>query len=235
MAPQGVAVITGGTKGLGRALSLRFGRAGYSVVAIFHSDDPAARNLERELQGAGISGLALRHDVATEGLAAKLAAVPGFADATSYTLIHAACAPFSPKPLHLLGQELEEQFRTAVVGGLLTAQAMLRFMVRRKRGTIVEILSTAVGDTAPKGFLAYVSAKYALLGLSKCLDAEYAHLGIRVLTVSPGFMNTSLTAGWDPSLRAAIAAHQGGAEDPAHVADRIYRLVSRDSPLVASE
>lgn len=129
--------------------------------------------------------------------------------------------------MHLLKwDDFQDSFEVAVKGVWLYTRSVIRPMLKARRGNIVNVLTTAVEGIPPKGFAAYVTAKCALQGLTRALASEYAHRGIRVFSVSPGFMETSLTAGWDQRLKAAMSnASATGAQSPMYVAENIRKLV----------
>jgi NAD(P)-dependent dehydrogenase (short-subunit alcohol dehydrogenase family)/acyl dehydratase len=214
------AVVTGGTQGLGRALTLAFGTAGYEVLALYQRDTHAARLLEAELTAAGIVGRTVQHDVTHDDF-------PEVPTGKQLVLINNAAAYFEPKPLHLIAwEEMERSLVVALKGSFVACRALLRPMLKAGGGTIVNVLSSAVHFT-PKGFAAYIPAKLALQGLTRSLAAEYAQRGLRVFSVSPGFMDTRLTSGWSPQLRAAMRAAAPMRTTETY-ADSILKLVLRN-------
>jgi 3-oxoacyl-[acyl-carrier protein] reductase len=217
------AVITGATKGLGRATSVAFANAGYRVVGLYSTDDDAANKLRDNLQGTGAEVILLKHDVTAE--AGNLWLRPEIAQASDLVLINNACAPFSPSPFHLLSwSQWEEGLNVGLKGSWLCSMGALKPMLRGNGGTIVNVLSNVVHGLPPKGFSAYVTVKYAIRGLTMALASEYSARGIRIFSVSPRFMHTTLTSGWDPSTLASIRA-DGPIDDPSEVAIRILSLV----------
>jgi 3-oxoacyl-[acyl-carrier protein] reductase len=219
-----LAVVTGGTKGLGREISLAFGRAGYDVLALYASDRAAADELTAAFAQAGIQGSAVQHDITSTD--AAIWSRPEIAEAEKIVLIHNACAPFSPTPLHQLPwAEFEQNFNVAVKGGWACSQALLRPMIKKGGGTIVNVLTSALEGSSPKGFSAYLTAKHALRGLTLAQASEFSARGIRVFTVSPGYMDTALTARWDDRLRDSIRSNSSRITDPAIAAARIVALV----------
>ena len=222
-------VITGGTRGMGKETALAFARAGYFVVALYRSDELAAGQLRDALVEAGALGCVLRHDVTSEEDGAVWNR-PEIQEAENLTLIHNACAFFSPRPLHQLRwYEVEAGLDVAVKGGWLCAQALIRLMVRSGRGTIVNVLTAALDGIPPKGFADYIIAKHALRGLTLALASEFSSRGVRVFTVSPGFMETSLTAQWDARLREAVREGSARITDPAAAGRRIMELVENET------
>ena len=219
-----LAVITGGTRGLGRALSLAAARAGMDVLAVYRSNESAAQALLQE--GVGLPGRiqCVRHDLAGPDFPAP----PGTG---SLVFIHAAAAPFRPSSLHLLANEdFQEQWRTAVLGLVNGLRALLRPMVRAGGGTVVIVLTSALDEAPPKGFAAYSAAKAALRELARSLGAEYSAQGVRTLCDSPGFMETGFTAAWGERFCDAVRTNQaGGALEPEAVAARIWQLINDPS------
>jgi 3-oxoacyl-[acyl-carrier protein] reductase len=218
------AIITGGTKGLGREAVLAFGRAGYCVLALYSSDESAARELMAVLAETKIHGHVLRHDVRSEEMSTW--GIPEIQEADSLTLVHNACPAFSPAPMNQLNwRDFESNFLVAVKGAWQCTQPLLRLMLRRGHGSIVSILSSAAEGAPPKGFAAYVTAKHALQGFTLALAAEYAPRGLRVFSVSPGYMETSLTQQWDSRWREVIRHNSIRVTVPAEAAARIVALV----------
>jgi 3-oxoacyl-[acyl-carrier protein] reductase len=218
------AIITGGTKGLGREIALAFGRAGYCVIALYSSDTIAAQELAEVLSVAKMSGLVLRHDVRSDEL--SLWSRPEIQGADSLTLVNNACAAFSPKPMHLLcWDDFENNFLVAVKGAWSCTQPLIRLMIKKGQGSIVNVLTSALEGAPPKGFAAYLTAKYALQGFTLALAAEYAARDIKIFSVSPGYMETPLTAQWDLRLRETIRENSSRITNPAEAAGRIVDLV----------
>jgi 3-oxoacyl-[acyl-carrier protein] reductase len=222
MSPHTV-IITGATKGLGRATALAFAQAGHRVIGLYFVDEAAAEKLRSELQSFGGGSFVVRHNVSTEN--AALWSRPEIQQAESLVLINNACAPFTPQPFHLLRwEDFESGLSVVLKGSWLCSRALLRQMARAKCGTIVNVLTTALHGLPPKGFAAYAAAKHSLRGLTLALAAEYAAKGVRIFSVSPGFMSTAFTAGWDARLINAIRA-SAPMSDPADAAQRIWELV----------
>lgn len=216
-------IITGGTKGLGREVSLAFGRAGCFVIALYAGDQAAAREWELAFAQDKLAGVAVQHDVGAED--ATVWSRPEITEADDLTLIHNACAPFNPQPMHLLTwQDFEKNHRVAVKGAWQCSQPLIRLMLKKKRGTIITVLTAAVEGNPPKGFAAYVTAKHALRGFTLALAAEYAPRGLKIFSVSPGYMETTLTGQWDERLRQGIRDSAERLTRPPAAAERIMEL-----------
>jgi 3-oxoacyl-[acyl-carrier protein] reductase len=204
-------VVTGGTKGLGRAVSLAFAHAGYEVLALYRTDDVAAEALALELAARGHCGRCIRHDVSA---GAPTLAEPAHWDAI--TVVNGAWPAFEPQPFHLTGwAEVERAIQVGVGGAYHIIQSLLPPMVRAKRGTIVNILTTAIHEPLSSGFAGYVVAKQALRGLTMALAAEYGGRGVRSFSVSPPYMETPLTAAWNERLKALLGAQHAEVDEVA--------------------
>ncbi len=218
-------VITGATKGLGRALSVVFAEVGHEVIGIYRADTESARTLELEFEARGWKGTFIEQDIREEGEWPRFAELLRDQQPRQYVLIANACLPFVPKPLHLIEwSEILDQVNVNLKGTFLLAKQMIPHMVRARQGTIVSVLSTAL-DPPAKGFAAYVAAKSALDGLTKSIAAEYGPRGIRVFSVSPGLMDTTFLSGWSEHLISALNARDGGLQQPDEVARAIFDLV----------
>lgn len=227
-------IVSGGTKGLGRETALAFGRAGYAVLALYSSDEVAAQEFLKDVAAEKISGLALRHDVRSEETA--IWSRPEIQEAESLTLVNNACATFSPTPMHQLSwQDFEKNFLVAVKGAWGCSQPLIRLMIKNGRSSIVNVLTSAIEGSPPKGFAAYLTAKYALQGFTLALAAEYGARGIKIFSVSPGYMETSLTELWDSRWREAIRANSGRTTLPTKAAGLIVSLVEDNTVLGRGE
>lgn len=218
-----VAVITGATKGLGRELSLTFAEAGYEIIGLYRSDSASAEAVESKFRAAGYQGSFIKQDITKDGKWNEFDETIKLNGGKRFTLIANACTPFAPKPFHLIDWlEVFEQVNVNVKGTFLTFKKMLPFMVKARAGDVISVLTAAL-NPPPKGFAAYVTAKSALEGMTKAIAAEYVSKGLRVFSVSPGFMETSLTEGWSEHLKASI--YDGdNARQPAEIARAVFDL-----------
>lgn len=188
-----VAIITGGSRGLGLALAHRFGRAGLKLVL-------AARN-EDELELAR-DGLLRSRDVRNEDDILLVGCdvtdsdqAAGLIDAALRTFGRLDClinnagiievGPVEDQPVEAYDRAMQTNFFAA----LHTIHAALPYLLRRGAGSIVNIAS--IGGKIPvPHLLPYVASKFALTGFSEGLHAELRHKGVRVTTVCPGLMRT---------------------------------------------
>jgi 3-oxoacyl-[acyl-carrier protein] reductase len=196
-----VAVVTGASRGLGRACAIALAEGGWTVAIGYRTDEAAAKETLAALEAAGTAGLAV------------------FLDTTDETSVHEAFrrvtdevgnvtglvnnAGFSQDGL-LLKYPMDAYDRTMatnVRGAFLCSQAAMRGMLRKKWGRIVN-MSSAIALRGNPGQTAYAASKTALVGLTTSLAREVAIKGITVNAVCPGLVDTDMTSHLDEKARA---------------------------------
>jgi NAD(P)-dependent dehydrogenase (short-subunit alcohol dehydrogenase family) len=229
---ESIAVVTGGTKGLGRAVSLALAARGYRVVALYLSDGQAAHDLDVLARATNASISCRRCDLTREE--------PVITEAGQaverLVVVHSAAVPFVPAPIHLTGNdEVIRHWEVAVKGLLACVRPLLRVLSATAGSTVVGISSrAAVGGAAPTpGFAGYAAAKAAMTMLIGGLAREYGKRGLRTFCFAPGFMPTDLTAAWPDALRERAAA--SGQTTPELAAARIVGLIHDPSIPAAGE
>ncbi len=211
-----VVLVTGSTRGIGRAVAELFAREGARVGVTGRSLE-AAENAAAEVGG---ETLPLELDVSDPDSVARavdrIAKTWGGVD----VLVNNAGITRDQVALRLKLEDWEAVLATDLTGAFLCAKACLRHMVRARRGTIVNV-SSVVGSVGNPGQAAYCAAKAGLEGLTRSLAREYANRGIRVNAVAPGFIDTDMTAALGEAVREGLVAQVpmarlGTPEDVAH-------------------
>jgi len=200
-----VAVVTGGARGIGRAISLRLAREGAAVV-VGDLDTAGVGSVAAEIRAAGGRGVGLRADVTVRSDAGRLvdAALSSFG---GLDLLVNNAGILRVAPLLETDEELwDRTFEVNVKGMLFCSQAAARQMIAQGRGgRIINAASGAAkfGPALPIG--AYATSKHAVLGLTRCLAVELAPHGILVNCYCPGIVDTPM---WDVIDR-EVAAIRG--------------------------
>ncbi len=216
-------LISGGTKGLGAAISKRFSQE-YLVTALYRTDEQAAKMLQQRDKIRCV-----RHDITLAPYA-----MPPMNSEDELVVIHNAAARFIPTPMHLSDlNQYRAQWDVAIGGAHNLIYPCLRQLVNVSRGTVIAVLTSAVVGLPPKGFAPYTSAKQALKGFIESVSVEFGGRGVRSFSVSPGFMDTEMTQAWDERMRHSVGA--GNILTTEHAADRIYQLAHEDSTKAAGE
>jgi 3-oxoacyl-[acyl-carrier protein] reductase len=195
-----VAVVTGASRGIGRACSIALAEAGWTVAVGYRSDEAAAKSVLDALEAAGTPGMTVFLDTTDE--ASVTEAFRRVTDEAGNVTGLVNNAGFSQDGL-LIKYSMETYDRvmaTNVKGSFLCAQAAMRGMLREKWGRIVNV-SSAVALHGNAGQTVYAASKTALLGLTKSLAREIATKGVTVNAICPGLVDTEMTSHLDDQAR----------------------------------
>ncbi|MEU4831883.1 SDR family oxidoreductase [Streptosporangium sp. NPDC023615] len=228
--PEGrAAVVTGGSRGIGRAIVERLARDGVDVVFSYARDAAAAADVERTVKEAGGSARAVQADLTEPGAAERLMETAGELLGGLDILVNNASPFLAPTPL---AETTEEHYDHAMAVNAKSVFLTIRHAARHMRdgGRIVNI-STVNTARAAHGSASYVASKGALEQLTAVAARELGVRGITANTVSPGATDTELLHATNPAqmldqLVAMTPLGRLGA--PADVADVVAFLVSED-------
>jgi NAD(P)-dependent dehydrogenase (short-subunit alcohol dehydrogenase family) len=193
--PGRVAVVTGGSRGLGLEIAQGLGEAGARVVVTARRQEwlgPA----EAELRAAGIDATALACDVSDEGAVTALAEAVRTRYGPADILVNAAGVSWGAPALEMPADRWRSVMEVNVTGAFLCCQAFGRLMAERGDGRIVNVASIAglIGQ-APElmDAVGYTASKGAVVAMTRDLAVKWARNGIRVNAVAPGFFPTRMT------------------------------------------
>jgi len=192
------ALVTGGTRGLGRAIGAWLCGAGYEVVATYLGDEAAARAAEAAHGGAL---RAVRCDAASSEAVAALFAAEG--ERGFDLLVHAAGFTRDKLMMMMPEADFDAVLGVHLRGGYLVAKQAMKGMISRRRGRIVFVVSPTALVGRP-GQTNYGAAKAGLIGLCRSLAREVARFHITVNCVSAGLVDTGLTESLTEAARAEI-------------------------------
>lgn len=215
------AVVTGGSRGIGRATALELARRGLHVAIVHRERHDAAAQVAQAVEGLGVRSRTIAADVSDED--AVRAAAAGLDDVS--TLVNAAGITRDRTLLKLARSDWDAVLATNLTGALHWIQALLPQMRERGYGRIVNVASI-IGQTGNVGQANYAASKAGLVGLTKSLAQETARRDITVNAVCPGFIETDMLADVPEDARAHLLAQipKGRFGAPDEVADAIAFL-----------
>lgn len=217
-----VAVVTGGTRGIGRAIARLLHHEG-SRVAVLARDQTAQADLERELGPSSF----FRADVCvTEEVEDAVRAVQQAHGRIDYLVANAGTTE-DGLLLRMSDEAWDRVIDTNLRGAFLALRACLRPMVKARSGAVV-LISSVVGDTGNAGQANYAASKAGLVALARSAAKEVASRAVRVNVVSPGFIETGMTEDLPGEVRDAYLARipLGRAGTPQEVASVVAFLLS---------
>lgn len=188
-----VAIITGSSMGIGKAIARAYGLAGARVV-VNSRDDGRARAAADELKRDGIDAFPVAADVASAAGVGELFAAVDAQWGQSDVLVNNAGASMIAPSVDLSLADWQYTLDLNLTGAFLCAQEAARRMIPRGRGVIINI-SSILGETAIPQRAAYATTKHGLNGLTKVLAVEWAPHGIRVHSINPAYIATPMDAG----------------------------------------
>jgi 3-oxoacyl-[acyl-carrier protein] reductase len=235
MLQNDVALVTGASRGIGRAIALALGQQGAKVVGTATREDGAAA-ITQALQAAGITGCGMALDVRNAAaIEAVVAAVEKQFGAPTI-LVNNAAVTRDNLLMRMKDEEWQEILDTNLSSVYRMSKAVVRGMMKARRGRIISI-SSVVGLTGNPGQANYAAAKAGLLGFSKSLAREIGSRNITVNVVAPGFIDTDMTRDLPAEIREAllkqIALGRLGA--PEDVAAAVVFLASPAAAYITGE
>jgi 3-oxoacyl-[acyl-carrier protein] reductase len=188
-----VAVVTGGGRGIGRAVAVRLANEGANVAISYRSNDAAAEEVAKEVRAAGAQCETFKGDVASPEDVDALFKGVGEAFGPVEILINNAGLTRDNLMMRMKENEFDEVLSTNLKGTYLCTRAALRPMIRARWGRIVNV-SSVVGLVGNAGQANYAASKAGIIGFTKSVAREVAQRGITANVVAPGYVETELTS-----------------------------------------
>ena len=231
-----VALVTGGGRGIGRAICLELASCGAHVVINYNNSATAAEDLVAEIAASGGAAEAVQADVRHADQVAALFKTVLANHASIDILVNNAGITRDNVIMRLKPDDFDDVISTNLRSAWLCCREAARSMMRKRKGTIINITSV-VGIAGNAGQSNYAASKAGLVGVTKSLAKELAGRGIRVNAVAPGFVETDMTADLSDELRARAieAIPLGRMGEPRDIAKTVAFLASSNASYITGQ
>ena len=233
-----VAVVTGGSGGIGKAISLRLAKDGFAVVIAYRGRVDRANSVVKEIHSNKGKAIAVCADISTkEGVELLYKSAAKEFGGVS-VLVNNASSAINPKPFELMDwEDVQNQLNTQLKGSFLLCQSCIPKMIERGWGRIVNITSQVVEGEPTPSWTSYAIAKASLAKFSSYLAADLGSNGITVNCVSPGMSETGLIGSISEKVQLMIARQTPTRRltKPEDVAAAVAYLVSSEASQVTGQ
>jgi 3-oxoacyl-[acyl-carrier protein] reductase len=231
-----VALVTGGGRGLGRAIAVRLAQEGAKVAVSYRSNDAAAGETAELVRKACAGCETFKGDVSSSEDVEALMKGVGEAFGPVEILVNNAGTTRDNILLRMKDAEFEEVLATNLKGTYLCTRAVLRGMVRARWGRIVNI-SSVVGLVGNAGQANYAASKAGMIGFTKSVAREVAGRGITANAVAPGYVDTELTGALPENVKEQILGQVpvGRFGEPEEIAEVVAFLAGERAAYVTGQ
>jgi len=229
-------IITGGTKGLGKAIALAFARNGARVAVNYGSDEKSASNTEEELKSLTASVLLLKADVSSGSEVEKM--IASVLDQWEHVdiLVNNAGIIRDKLLMFLNEDDWNQVLDVNLKGTYLCSRAIIKTMIARRFGRIINITSPSA-LTGRAGQTNYSASKGGIISFTKSLSKEMARLNITVNAVCPGVISTPMTENFDQKTKDAFLTMipMGRFGEPEDIAQAVLFLASEKAGYITGQ
>ncbi len=230
------AIVTGGSRGIGRAIALRLATQGADVAFSYRGNEAAAKETAGEIEKLGRRVLTVQGDASDPESADALVKAAIEALGKVDMLVNNAGITRDDLIMRMSPDDFRAVLETNLFGAFYATKAVTRPMLKAKAGRIVNITSVS-GQAGQMGQANYSSAKAGLIGLTKATARELASRGITCNAVAPGFVLTELTKDLPEALQTEINARTplGRFGTPEEIASAVAFLVSDEAAFITGQ
>ncbi|MER1999216.1 MAG: 3-oxoacyl-[acyl-carrier-protein] reductase [Lysinibacillus sp.] len=197
------AVVTGGSRGIGRAICVELARLGANVVVNYSGSEDKAREVVTEIEALGSKGVAIQANVADAEQVDALMKQSLETFGTIDILVNNAGITRDNLLMRMKETEWDDVVDTNLKGVFLCTKAVSRQMMKQRSGRIINI-SSIVGVSGNAGQANYVAAKAGVIGLTKTVAQELASRNVLVNAIAPGFITTEMTDALPEDIKATM-------------------------------
>lgn len=232
-----VALVTGGSRGIGKAIVLRLAKDGFNVIFNFRSGEKEAEEVAKEAEAFGVKTMAVKADVSNpEDCDALIAKAMEFGEGRIDVLVNNAGITRDNLLMRIKNEDLDAVLDVNLKGPFYMMRGVSKIMLKQRSGSIIN-MSSVVGIMGNAGQVNYSASKAAVIGMTKSLARELASRKIKVNAIAPGMIETDMTGAIPENAKTAILGQipfgeMGQAED---VANLVSFLASEDSRYITGQ
>ena len=236
MEDKKVALITGGTRGIGKAIAIKFAKQGYNLVINYVSDKTDVKGLEEEFKQYNIETLFIKTDVSKFDDCEKMVkdAIEKFGHID--VLVNNAGITKDNLILRMSVEDFEKVIDINLKGTFNVTKNVVPYMMKKKTGKIIN-LASVVGVSGNAGQCNYAASKAGIIGFTKSIAKELASRNILANCVAPGFIDTDMTSVLNDSVKESINAQiplkrMGSSEE---IANTVYFLAGEENTYITGQ
>lgn len=231
-----LALITGGTRGIGKQIALTFAKEGYNIAINYRTENDDLKKTKKEVEANNVKCFAVQGDVTNfkdcEQFVKQIVKEFGNID----VLVNNAGITKDTLLMRMKEEDFKQVIDTNLVGTFNVTKNVISYMMKARSGNIVNI-SSVVGISGNSGQTNYSASKAGIIGFTKSLAKEVASRNIRVNAVAPGFIETDMTQKLSEQVRNQILSQipAGKFGKPEHVAKTVAFLASDDASYITGQ
>lgn len=236
MEEKQVILVTGGSRGIGKAIAIKYAKNGYNVVLNYLSDSTDVKGLTKEFEENGAEVLCVKADVSKSDEVKELVekAIQKFGRID--VLVNNAGITKDTLLMRMKEEDFDKVIDINLKGTFLVTKEVIPYMMKKRNGRIIN-LSSVVGVAGNAGQSNYAASKAGIIGFTKSLAKEVASRNIRANCVAPGFIETDMTSVLSDEIKANISSQipmkrMGTVEDVANV---VYFLGNEESSYITGQ